>query len=128
MRPHVAARRHALVRPRPQICTHIYEQQQALAKAFHFFDKEEDLSISPEDFVSAVAMVGEVIANGMQANDPFTRDQIETLASHCPRDEHGHIKYQDFLDAFVVVDLHVSNADDTTGHPVLTDGAENGRV
>jgi len=88
------------------ICTHIYEQQHALTKAFQFFDKEEAMRISAQDFVQAVAMVGEVISKGKPADEPFTREQIEILASHCPRDENDMIRYQSFLESFVVVDLH----------------------
>lgn len=63
------------------------------------------MRISPEDFVQAVASVGEVISKGKPADEPFTRDQIETLASHCPRDDNNMIRYQAFLESFVVVDM-----------------------
>jgi len=91
--------------PTPQICTHIYQQQHALTKAFQFFDKDEDGMIEPSDFVLAVAMVGEVISKGQKAAEPFTHEQIEILARHCPKAESGQINYNAFLSAFVVVDM-----------------------
>ncbi|KAG8458103.1 hypothetical protein KFE25_012763 [Diacronema lutheri] len=87
------------------ICTHIYQQQHALTKAFQFFDKDEDGMIEPSDFVLAVAMVGEVISKGQKAAEPFTHEQIEILARHCPKAESGQINYNAFLSAFVVVDM-----------------------
>jgi hypothetical protein len=49
-------------------------------------------------------MVGEVIANGVKASEPFTAEQIEILARHCPLDN-GEIHYNAFLNAFTVVDI-----------------------
>ncbi|KAJ1633424.1 Metallo-dependent phosphatase-like protein [Pavlovales sp. CCMP2436] len=101
------SRAHALhLAARIDICTQIYEQQHALQKAFIFFDKDEDGMILPSDFTQAVAMVGSVISRGNKAAEPFTPEQIEILATHCPKSESGQLNYNAFLSAFVVVDTH----------------------
>lgn len=84
-----------------QICTHIFEHQQALLGAFRYLDPGETGTISEEDFVTAIHTVGEEIDGA-----PFTKDQIVAMARHCPKTSEGCglIAYHEFLEAFVVVD------------------------
>lgn len=60
-------------------------------------------------------MVGEVISGGRAEEEPFTSEQIEILAVHCPKGEGGKINYNAFLAAFVVVDTLAAETDDARG-------------
>ncbi|CAD7951185.1 unnamed protein product [Amoebophrya sp. A25] len=86
-----------------QICGVLYNNKQALHKAFMFFDKGNTRLIPKVHFVKAIKCLN--ITLNMKAS-PLTEDQIEMFADHCVLSADETIDYLHFLNNLVICDMH----------------------
>lgn len=85
------------------ICSTIWANEVLLSKAFRLFDPLQLGCLAPEDFLSALASLNDVLAKDEQES-PLTQDQLHTLVKALPLDANGRINYKDFMNSFEVVD------------------------
>ena len=71
-----------------------------LLKALHHFDADGCGELTPSAFKSALQMFNQTL------DAPLATNQLEQMVKSLPRSEDGSINYEDFLEAFEVVDLH----------------------
>jgi len=83
------------------ICTTLWANDVLVHKAFRAFDTDNDGNLAPNGFRAALATANAELA---RPHTPLTKAQIDQLVSALPQDARGRIDYNDFMEAFEVVD------------------------
>eukprot|EP01006_Ploeotia_vitrea_P016760 TRINITY_DN47624_c0_g1_i1.p2 TRINITY_DN47624_c0_g1~~TRINITY_DN47624_c0_g1_i1.p2 ORF type:complete len:417 (+),score=48.48 TRINITY_DN47624_c0_g1_i1:1610-2860(+) len=90
-----------------QLLGTLYEHRVELRRAFQFFDTDHDGTVTADELRAGLGALNTFLTRS--GFPPLTDVQIATITAHVDRNADGAVDYEEFLDAFQVVDTGASS-------------------